>query len=182
MAKAKQGKQKYTFRRDKDGFNVSADVAGNELARIRDVSGGSLTSELVVDASRPDDAALHPVFEWDDFSAAEQFRRAQARSLIKAVHVVQGENESRPVYVNVGRSTVDSVGGYQPVEMVVLRPDLYARALHELRVNLAGASRAVEDLESAAKGIPDADYDNLARISLAVQALQTASAVVQALH
>lgn len=182
MAKT-QAKSKYVFRRGKDGFGVSADVAGNELARIREESCGVLNGEIVVAASRPEDAALHPAFEWDDFTAGENYRRIQARNLIRSVHVVSGDaSESMPVYVNVGRGSDVDPGGYQPIDVVVQRPDLYARALHELRTHLEGAKKAVAELEGAAKGIPDADRDSLARIALAVQALQTASAVVQALH
>lgn len=174
-------KTKYVYRNLKSGHGVSADVAGIELANIRE-SHGALTASIVVDASRPDSAPLHPVFEWDDFSAAENHRRWQARQLIRAVHVVSGQNESRPVYVHVGSNSVGEIGGYHPVDVVVKRADLYARALSELRVNLQSAQNSVNELEQAAKGSPDVDRDSLARIGLAVQALQTASAVVQALH
>lgn len=44
---------------------VSAQTAGEELARI-EKENGSLTPELVVDESRREEAPLHPVFEWDE--------------------------------------------------------------------------------------------------------------------
>lgn len=92
----------------KPGYSagVPAQVAGEELDRIRRENGDTLTPGLVVDESRPEDAALHPAFEWDDPTAAEKYREDQARRIIRNVypiHVDERTGESRPVlgYVSV---------------------------------------------------------------------------------
>lgn len=71
---------------------VSAQEAGEELQRIREER-GRLTPATVVDESRPEDAVLHPVFEWRDPVAAEQWREHQAATLIKRVRVVPVDME-----------------------------------------------------------------------------------------
>jgi len=57
---------------------------------------GPLTAETVVDDARPADAPLHPFFEWDDASAAEEYRREQARYLLRHI-VVRVTESSEPI-------------------------------------------------------------------------------------
>lgn len=73
-------------------FGVDAQTAGTELERIR-VSYGcnsftALTPKAVVEEARPEDAPLHPAFEWDNDTAAEKYREHQATNLIRRVRVV----------------------------------------------------------------------------------------------
>lgn len=116
---------------------VSAQTAGEELARI-EKENGSLTPELVVDESRGEDAPLHPVFEWDDKKAAENYRVVQAGSLIRNVTVKIEEAprmEPTRAFVNVAPvgqckgifvSIKNAMGNEETRETVV------ARALAEL--------------------------------------------------
>lgn len=77
---------------------VNAQVAGEELARIRKENGDFFSPAAVVIASRPKKAPLHSVFEWNDSVAAEQFREYQASYLIRAVTVIMPElPDSAPV-------------------------------------------------------------------------------------
>jgi hypothetical protein len=66
---------------------VSASVAGKELDRIRTSRGGYFKPEDVVDESRPANAPLHNVFEWNDTVAAEAYRVDQARYIIRGIVV-----------------------------------------------------------------------------------------------
>lgn len=170
-------------------FGIEADVAGHELARIQQEH-GVIRPSTVVAESRPEDAPLHPVFEWRDEVAAEGYRTWQARKLIKAVEVVTDDGDRKtqaPVYVHVPAAAAsddgESVGrGYQPVSVVVSRPDMYASALGDLARRVRASQEAVEALKRAAEQAPDSDQERMARIAIAVQAMQTASAAVQALH
>ena len=176
-------------------YSVDAQVVGSELERIQK-SHGITTTKAVVDEARPDDAPLHPVFEWRNDVAAESYRQWQARKLIKSVTVIEqreGKDVSIPVYVHVPASeqvdraegaTAGQPGqrGYQPVSVVVQRPDMYALALAELARKFNAARESMESLKRAADTSPDTDYERMARIAIAVQAMQTASAAVSALH
>ena len=169
-------------------FGVSAEVAGEALASIRKKRGW-LVAKDVVDESRPKDAALHPVFEWDDFEAAEKYRRNQARTIIRAVQVeevVDGIAELTPVYVHVAQSQSDDdesqQSGYQPVSLVITRPDMFAQAVSELSKKVVSARESLEQLRRAAESSESPDSERMAKISIALIAMQTAGAAVAALH
>lgn len=188
MSKRRIQQAQYAFKGG-SRFGINADVAGTELARIHQES-GVLTPPAVVDAARPEDSPLHPAFEWRDEEAAEKYRRWQARMLIKAVYVVKQDGDRKtqaPVYVHVpdpvaSDESMSAGNGYQPVSVVVARPDMYASALGDLTRRMMAAQEAVESLQQAAEKSPDTDQERMARIAIAVQAMQTASAAVQALH
>ena len=83
--------------RDRNRFGVEAQVAGDRLEEIRQAHDGFLDPHDVVDDARPNDAPLHPAFEWDDARAAEEHRRRQAAELIRSVRVVhQGDDQDEP--------------------------------------------------------------------------------------
>lgn len=135
----------YNFRRGAEIESIDAQTAGEELARITEQHGG-LTPAVVVDESRPDDAPLHPAFEWDDAVAAELHRQFQADTLIKAVQVVRKKDEpDEPVFVKVR-----SARNYQPVEQVAKRLDLYEEAFRDACERLGEAQTALEQLVAVA--------------------------------
>jgi hypothetical protein len=84
----------YVFR---SGYrcNVSAKVAGERIAEIEAANDGHLTPSCVVDDSRPEEAPLHPCFEWDDEVAAEKYRVEEARRLIRNVYIEVENEEGR---------------------------------------------------------------------------------------
>lgn len=129
------------------GIGVSADVAGNELARINAERGG-VTPALVVDEARPNDAPLHPAFTWDNAKAAELYRLDEARNLIRAVHIQEDDGTDKgSAFVRV--DVVDQPGVYLPVAQVVADPDLFASAVRALVDKLEQAKRSLIDLEAA---------------------------------
>lgn len=87
MSKKRIAKMRYEFKAGAR-YSVAADVAGAELERIQNQR-GVIEPRVVVEESRPEAAPLHPVFEWDDDKAAENYRTWQARSLIKSVRVIE---------------------------------------------------------------------------------------------
>ena len=107
---------RFTFRAFDDGADlpVSAQEAGEELDRIRSRY-GTLQPAAVVDESRPEEAPLHPVFEWDDATAAEHYREHQATNLIKRVKVVvePGSDDDAPAATPV-RANRDNTN-YEPL-------------------------------------------------------------------
>ena len=191
MSNKKVQALKYAFKQGVR-YSIDAETAGKELARIQKEHGVT-TPGAVVDASRPENAPLHPVFEWRDEVAAEGYRKWQARMLIKSVTVIEqrdGKEVAAPVYVHVpaseqgeGASAAQPLQrGYQPVSVVVQRPDMYALALADLARRLTAARESLDALKRAADTSPETDSERMARIAIAVQAMQTASAAVSALH
>lgn len=135
----------YSFRPGARVTGVDAQTVGQELERISD-DHGELTASLVVDEARPDHAPLHPAFEWNDEIAAELHRQHQARTMIRAVQIVQ-EHDGRPepVYVHVSGE-----GSYLPVEKVVELPDLYEQAYRDACDRLGQAQHSLDQLAEMA--------------------------------
>ena len=131
----------YEFRNGAHIKGVTADQAGDELARIY-VEKGELTAPLVVDESRPEEAPLHPAFEWDDAIAAERHREHQARNIIRSVKVITEDKPSEPVYVHVS-----SAQSYKPVAEVVKCVSMYAEALLAATKQVEQAQHALDVLE-----------------------------------
>lgn len=99
----------------KPGARVRTDpnVAGSvceELSRK-----GNLTAKGLVDVSRPEDAPLHPEFEWDDYEAAERWREQQARKIIQSLIVVSESNMLVRKFVNISISTPV----YEDIDVVI---------------------------------------------------------------
>lgn len=83
-----------------------------ELNRIyrRD---GVLVPAIVVDEARPDDSPLHQHFTWDDGEAADEWRREQARRLIRTFKIVLDETTPpQPINVNINMNEGSTVPEY----------------------------------------------------------------------
>ena len=85
----------YTWRAG-SRFSIKAQVAGEEISRIRAEHGKLFKSSHIVEASQPEDAPLHTAFEWDDARAATAHREDQARHIIRHINVVNVQNPERP--------------------------------------------------------------------------------------
>lgn len=152
----------------KSQISVDAQVAGEELDRIRVRNNGQLSQEAVVAEAKDAGNPLHPAFEWRDKVAAHQYRLEQARYIIRQITVVTAEDnegkpaetirafvsvrpedEPRPAYVSVTDAMADPV----------LRQQVLANALRELAAirqkyreyaELADVFAAVDKLIAAA--------------------------------
>lgn len=161
---------------------VKSESVDAELTRIytRD---GELAASTVLEESRPSTAPLHGVFEWDDGKCGEEYRLIQARKLIRTVQIIRGESD-KPVqkWVHIENQTgTQKEGAYHPIDVVTSQPDLFAIALRSLNARLNAAREAAEDLKHAAQD-GGSEQDRMAMIAVAIEALQTAGAVVSAIH
>tara|TARA_R100000458_G_C8277613_1_gene253206 strand:- start:3795 stop:4382 length:588 start_codon:yes stop_codon:yes gene_type:complete len=136
----------YQFKSGHYVSGVGPQDAGEELERINNKYGKTTPAD-VVDESRPDDAVLHPAFEWDDEIAAEEHRKTQARQLIRAVRIVNPEKGEQPAYVHV-----NVVKAYLPSHQVAASPDLFHDARNAAIRRLHEAQRSLDELEQIAEG------------------------------
>lgn len=119
---------------------VAAQVAGESLEATRQRNDGVLTPEGVVEDARPDDAPLHPCFEWDDETAAGLFRESQARDIIRSLRIVKIDDEPTPVpiraYVHIDEHDVHGRCYVRAQDAMLdqdMREQVLAQALTELR-------------------------------------------------
>lgn len=144
---------------------VEAQVAGEELERIRVAHNGRLTQQDVVAEARDKANPLHKAFEWNDKRAATEYRLSQAGYIIRSITVateLEGDKETAPVraFVNVLR---DDDRSYTSVAHAMsdteLRAQVIARAWKELEdwkarhaelVEFARLFSVIEDMRQAA--------------------------------
>jgi hypothetical protein len=141
----------YIFRNNTRITGIDPQVAGEQLDLIY-TRHNELTASLVVDAARPEDAPLHPGFEWNDSIAAERHREHQARNLIRSVQIISSNNEPpEPVFVHV-----ESMQSYQPAVIVVNDVDLFEEAWEQFMVRLKQSQHSLLQLvQLAEKYNPD---------------------------
>lgn len=112
-------------------YGVDAQVAGNELERIYHEK-GTLEPSVVVEQSKPKNAPLHSMFEWNDEAAAEKWREQQARNIIGNVVVADEPNGE-----SFTRAFVHVSDDYRPLSIVLddrdMTEELLMTALRELR-------------------------------------------------
>ena len=132
---------------------VSAQVVGETVERLSEEHGGVCPSWAMVDEARPCSSLLHPMFEWDDFAAAEAYRREQARHHIRELRIVT-DDESEPVqaFVHVVRLHEDApVEGYRLTSLVVREEGEYAQVMNEALSGLKAWERRYRHLSELDK-------------------------------
>lgn len=101
---------------------VEAEKAGRALARL--AKDGELSAEQVLSAAKSERSPLHPVFEWDDTTAAHEYRLTQARTLTRSLRIVTAEHpEPERVYFHV--KIVEGLDAYVTSARVLSDPELY---------------------------------------------------------
>ena len=144
---------------------VPADVAYTELEKIKAKSGGQVTADIVLDAAKGARHPLHKQFEWDDTIAGHEYRKEQARLLVRSIEVFYREAPEVPtrayhitthtvskttdeITENVYRSTADILGDSEA------RAELLARALREL-VGYQRRFRGLQELTPIFRALND---------------------------
>ena len=135
--------------------SVDPQVFGKAVEDISIRNGGVCPSWALVDEARPSVSPLHAMFEWDDFSAAEAYRRDQARHHIRELRIVketdQGE-EHVQAFVHVVRLHEDApVEGYRLTSLVVQSRDEYAQVMDEALSGLRAWQRRYSHLDDLEK-------------------------------
>jgi hypothetical protein len=108
-----------------------------ELEILCKQNNGFLRPQEVVEFARNPDTALHTQFEWDDGAAAEKYRLAQARAIIRVAVIVNPDNqESVRAYVSLTDER-DENGGYRALAEVlsdeILKDKMLSDALKDLQ-------------------------------------------------
>jgi hypothetical protein len=157
---------------------VDPQIVHETLEDIRAANEGKLRPPDVVAASRPETAALHPCFTWDDAVAAEQHRLWEARELIREVTVVINEKRT-PAYYSIQQSQPSRASSYYvPAEILLESPDEFRLAFDLLLQKFDSAKRALENLRQLASQSKD-HGDKLQMISLALAAFSAAGEAVR---
>lgn len=120
---------------------VSAQTAGEVCEKLD--AEGKLTPAELVEASRAEDAPLHPEFEWDDNIAAEEWRKQQARMIINAL-VTCTTPSAEPVRAYF---KIEAAPKYESVQTIISTPDKYTLLLKKACGELAALQRKYKQIK-----------------------------------
>lgn len=144
MTRSRTVANRYEYKANRSVSGLKAQTVGEELERIREVK-GELTPPVIVQESTPEEAVLHPVFEWNDATAAHEYRLHQARGIVNTVTVVHENAEGKavnvPGFISVTMVEEDeeskhSNRQYLPVEEIVVNQEFREQVLKNLRSRL----------------------------------------------
>lgn len=117
---------------------ADAELVYREFQRLKR-GNNNLRPESVLEAARPASSPLHKYFDWDDTSAAEAWRLAQARSMIREVHVIIQHEDKPEIRTRAIVSVVKSSGrSLEGIETAMgdeeYQQQLLTKALQELNI------------------------------------------------
>jgi hypothetical protein len=100
----------------KKGYHskIKADIAFNELEKIKDANGGVLTAGIVLINAKKKTCKLHNAFEWDDAKAAEEYRLVQARKMLHSIEVVYPEAPKQAPHRHYNVIKQEAKNGHPP--------------------------------------------------------------------
>lgn len=92
---------------------------------------GILTPQSVVEHARDEKSPLHAQFEWDNSKAADKYRLAQARSLIREITVDWNGKETREFFNVVVKKNDHEERGYVSLQRVLSSEELHKQVVKE---------------------------------------------------
>lgn len=125
---------------------VSAQLAG-EICESLDAI-GCLSAQRLVDVSRPTNAPLHDAFEWDDAIAGEEWRKNQARLIIRSIVVVPDVQKKEAVRAFFKVEQAD--GNFEALHTILKNEDKRTSLLRNALAELESFRRKYSMLEELA--------------------------------
>jgi hypothetical protein len=133
--KFKGGKQMSAYQW-KSGSRIKADAqkSGELFERLSNTEEG-LTARTLLDANRPKNAPLHNEYEWNDETAADNWRLHQSRHFINSIAIIATTSEDVETPVRAFHITT-SESKYEPITAIIKEPDKYAALLKSAKAEL----------------------------------------------
>lgn len=154
-------------------YGADANAVGREIERVgkrlgKEVDG--LSAEDVVEAARVESSPLHGLFTWDDSEAAEEWRKYEARGVMRSIRIVKTDEtgaESRSIVYAAVRVEGEKDRLYVPVSKAMRQDNLRRQMIAAAISGLEGwKARFCElaDEASFASSCVDAAIKDLRRI------------------
>lgn len=113
---------------------------------------GEVTPQIMVDDARPEDALMHPMYEWNDDVAAEKYRYCQARKIMSELVIIKvhesGDALPDPVRAFVSVKPRNESASYQTIVSALSHEDTKRQVI-------ANARAEIEAFERKYRGIVD---------------------------
>ena len=129
-------------------FKADANKVYADLEKIKEK-----TPQNIVDyAEAHPKSELHKCFTWDDTKAANEWRKFEARQVVRLL-VFEDENEEEPTKIRVLQKTAEA---YKPVTQIIRNEDEYKELLKRAKAELASFKeryKTLVELESVLEAI-----------------------------
>ena len=129
-------------------FKADANKVFADLEKIKEK-----TPQNIVDyAEAHPKSELHKCFTWDDTKAANEWRKFEARQVVRLL-VFEDENEEEPTKIRVLQKTAEA---YKPVTQIIRNEDEYKELLKRAKAELASFKeryKTLVELESVLEAI-----------------------------
>ena len=113
-------------------YKTPAEIAGQVCQDLSDSPQG-LSPEILLEASRDENAPLHNEFEWRDDVAAEKYRLNQAQGLIRNICVVVKRSDGSETKDRQFVITPGGKSAYVPLQSALSREDWHDHLLEQAR-------------------------------------------------
>ena len=129
-------------------FKADANKVYADLEKIKEK-----TPQNIVDyAEAHPKSELHKCFTWDDTKAANEWRKFEARQVVRLL-VFEDDNEEEPTKIRVLQKTAEA---YKPVTQIIRNEDEYKELLKRAKAELASFKeryKTLVELESVLEAI-----------------------------
>ncbi len=116
-----------TFKSGYPSRSVKPEVAYREIEKIRKKGKGKITAETLVDAVQSNQRhPLRTLFNWDDTQAAAEYRKEQARKLLRSIVITVAEAPKQPMRAYNVTVLPQSQTEEKPVKVYASTTDLLA--------------------------------------------------------
>lgn len=147
--------------REGSRWRGKAQEIGERIEHIRIAAGGTITPHDVVEEARHEASPLHPVFEWDDVKAANEYRVTQARELVADVMVVYAEEVEGaprdPVRAFASVAHNGNATAYTGTLDAMRSPEMRASVLAQAKKELEGWRRRYRHYQELAQAVQRVD-------------------------
>ena len=130
--------------RESHTINLDPNAVGVEIEELHQTF-GYVTPEVLVEAARDPESAMHAYFDWDDDIAAKKWRKQQSRYILSSIRVVRN-GDPKPRVMNVSVKLVEGGRAYQKTVVAVKDKTLWDQVMEETRNKLRAVQQRLEDL------------------------------------
>ena len=131
-------------------FKADAEKVYSELETI-----GTKSPQNIVDyAEAHPDSELHKCFTWDDTKAANEWRKQEARQVVRLL-VFADDETKQPTQIRVLQKATDA---YEPVKTIVRNNDEYTKLLARAKAELKAFReryKQINELEKVLEAIDE---------------------------
>ena len=139
-------------------YKVSAQEAGDHIEKLDRIH-GEVTPQILLDDSRPEDALLHPCYEWDDEKAAEKYRLHQSKMIIGNLVCVSVNDDDQtlpePVRAFISVNDRNEKAKYRPTVIALSDAEMKKKAFENAERELEMFQKKYKDLIDVEKILRD---------------------------